>query len=77
MAASRPIVVSAPEPRTFELIVTAEDAAGLRRSYTIVEGLGAAVAKALEENIAEASFIIGRAAEGRTAESAIGRRRSE
>ena len=59
MADSRPVVISVPEPRTLELIFTTDDEARLSRDYIIVEGLGPSVAKALEENIAEASFIIG------------------
>ena len=59
MADSRPVVISVPDPRSLELIFTADDEARLRRDYTIVEGLGPSVAKALKENIAVASFIIG------------------
>ena len=59
MADSRPVVISVPEPRSLELIFTAEDEANLRRAYTVVEGEGPAITKVLEENIAEASFIIG------------------
>jgi phosphoglycerate dehydrogenase-like enzyme len=59
MAESRPIVISVPEPRSLGLIFTVDDEAKLRREYSVVEGLGASVAKVLEENIDEASFIIG------------------
>jgi phosphoglycerate dehydrogenase-like enzyme len=59
MADSRPVVVSVPEPRSVELIFTADDQARLRREYTIIEGLGPSIAKVLEQSIAEASFIIG------------------
>ena len=62
MADSRPVVISVPEPRSLELIFTAEDEANLRRAYTVVEGEGPAITKVLEENIAEASFIIGQPA---------------
>lgn len=59
MADSCPVVISVPEPRSLELIFTAVDEARLRREYTIIEGLGPSVANVLEQNIAEASFIIG------------------
>jgi len=59
MADSRPIVISVPEPRSLELIFTVDDEAKLRREYSVVEGLQGSVAKVLEENISEASFIIG------------------
>src|SRR5688500_15878597 len=59
MADSRPIVISVPEPRSLELIFTVDDEAKLRRECSVVEGLQGSVAKVLEENISEASFIIG------------------
>ena len=56
---SRPIVISVPEPRSLELIFTKEDEAELRRDYQVFEGQGSTVSKAVEEHIADASFIIG------------------
>jgi phosphoglycerate dehydrogenase-like enzyme len=59
MSDPRPIVISVPEPRSLELIFTLEDEAKLRRDYQVFEGLGLTASKAVEEHIAEASFIIG------------------
>ena len=59
MSDSRPIVISVPEPRSLELIFTKEDEAKLRRDYQVFEGQGPTVSKAVEEHIADASFIIG------------------
>ncbi len=59
MADTRPLVISVPEPRSLELIFTQDDKARLRRDYSIVEGEGATLAKVVQDNIAEASFIIG------------------
>ena len=55
MANSRPLVISIPEPRSLELIFTSKDEARLRRDFRIAEGSDSI----LEENIAEAAFIIG------------------
>ncbi len=55
MADNRPLIISIPEPRSLELIFTSEDEARLRRDFRIVEGSD----NILEENIAEAAFIIG------------------
>ena len=59
MSDTRPIVISAPEPRSLELIFTKDSEAKLRRDYQIFEGQGPTVSKVVEEHIAEASFIIG------------------
>jgi phosphoglycerate dehydrogenase-like enzyme len=59
MSDLRPLVISVPEPRSLELIFTPPDEAILRDQYRIVEGIGPSVAKAVADNIAEASFIIG------------------
>jgi hypothetical protein len=61
MSDTRPIVISAPEPRSLELIFTPDDEAKLRRDNQIFEGLGLTVSKVVEEHIASASFIIGAA----------------
>lgn len=55
MADNRPLIISIPEPRSLELIFTSEDEARLRSDFRIVEGSESI----LEENIAEAAFIIG------------------
>jgi phosphoglycerate dehydrogenase-like enzyme len=55
----RPLVISIPEPRSLDLIFTADDLAELKRNYRIVEGEGEGAAAILKNNIAEASFIIG------------------
>ncbi len=55
MADNRTLIISIPEPRSLELIFTSEDEARLRRDFRIVEGSD----NILEENIAEAAFIIG------------------
>ena len=59
MAALLPIVISVPEPRSLDLIFTAEDEKKLRSGYTLVEGAGESIAGVVEVNIAEADFIIG------------------
>ena len=59
MAVQRPLIISVPEPRSLELIFTAQDEAQLRRDYSVVEGEGPAVSKVVEANIADATFIIG------------------
>ncbi len=59
MSDARPLVISVPEPRSLDLILTPENEAKLRRDFRIVEGEGPTVAKVVEDNIAEASFIIG------------------
>jgi phosphoglycerate dehydrogenase-like enzyme len=59
MGDPRLIVISVPEPRSLELIFTPGDEAKLRCDYQVFEGQGATAPKAIEEHIAEASFIIG------------------
>jgi phosphoglycerate dehydrogenase-like enzyme len=59
MSNTRPIVISVPEPRSLELIFTPDDEAELRRGYQVFEGQGPTISKVVEEQIAEASFIIG------------------
>ena len=59
MSDARPLVISVPEPRSLDLILTPENEAKVRRDFRIVEGEGPTVAKVVEDNIAEASFIIG------------------
>ena len=59
MSDMRPTVISVPEPRSLELILSKDNEAKLRRDYQIVEGQGPTVAKVVAEHIAEASFIIG------------------
>jgi phosphoglycerate dehydrogenase-like enzyme len=59
MAAARPMVISVPEPRSLELIFTSDDEKKLRGEYALVEGAAESIAKVVDENIAEASFIIG------------------
>ena len=49
-----------PEPRSLDLIFTAEDEKKLRSGYTLVEGAGESIAGVVEVNIAEADFIISR-----------------
>lgn len=59
MTAVKPLVISVPEPRSLELIFSRDNEAKLRQDFRIVEGEGATTAKVVEDNIAEASFIIG------------------
>ncbi len=59
MTDDRPLIVSIPEPRSLDLIFTADDLAELRRDYRIVEGEGAGGVAVLDKHIAEAAFIIG------------------
>lgn len=59
MTDARPLVLSIPEPRTLELIFTPGDLAAFRKAYRTIEGEGAAAAKVLDGNIAEAAFIVG------------------
>ena len=56
---ARPLIISVPEPRSLELILSTDNEAKLRRDFRIVEGVGETVKKVVEDNIAEASFIIG------------------
>jgi len=59
MSDARPTVISVPEPRSLELIFSADNEAILRREYRIVEGQGPALSKTVADHIDEASFIIG------------------
>lgn len=59
MPADRPLVLSAPEPRTLELIFTPEDLAELRSTYALVEAPPAETAALVEQHIGEALFVIG------------------
>ena len=59
MSDTRPIVISVPEPRSLELIFSADNEAKLRRDYRMFEGQGPTVSKAVADHIDEASFIIG------------------
>ena len=59
MPADRPLVLSAPEPRTLELIFTPEDLAELRSTYTLVEAPPAETAALVEQHIDQALFVIG------------------
>ena len=59
MLHDRPLVLSAPEPRTLELIFTPDDLASLRETYTLVEAQPAQTAAIVDQNIHEALFIIG------------------
>ncbi|TPJ19409.1 hydroxyacid dehydrogenase [Mesorhizobium sp. B2-7-2] len=54
-----PLVISAPEPRTLELIFTPPQLARLRKHYRIVETTPEGVAALPAETLAEARFIIG------------------
>ncbi|MBN9221287.1 MAG: hydroxyacid dehydrogenase, partial [Mesorhizobium sp.] len=56
---SLPLVISAPEPRTLELIFTPPQLARLRAGYRIVETTADGVAKLPAETLAEARYIIG------------------
>ena len=59
MTDTRPLIISVPEPRSLELILSKDNEAKLRRDFRIVEGDGPTVTKVVEDNIDEASFIIG------------------
>jgi phosphoglycerate dehydrogenase-like enzyme len=59
MSQHLPLVISVPEPRSLPLILTQENEAFLRKSFRLVEGEGATILQIVEENIAEATFIIG------------------
>ena len=59
MSDTRPIVISVPEPRSLELIFSADNEAKLRRDYRIFEGQGPTVSRTVSDHIGEASFIIG------------------
>lgn len=54
-----PLVISAPEPRTLDLIFTPPQLARLRKSYRIVETTPEGVAALPSETLAEARYIIG------------------
>jgi len=54
-----PLVISAPEPRTLDLIFTPPQLARLRRNYRIVETTPEGVAALPAETLAEARYIIG------------------
>lgn len=59
MTDSRPLIISIPEPRTLDLIFTPNALAEIKQNYRVVEGADKTVRSVLENNIAEASFIIG------------------
>ncbi len=59
MSPTRPLVISVPEPRSIDLIFTKSDEKLLRSHYELVEGLGPTVVATVEDNIAEATFIMG------------------
>lgn len=54
-----PLVISAPEPRTLDLIFTPPQLARLRKNYRIVETTPEGVATLPAETLAEARYIIG------------------
>jgi len=54
-----PLVISAPEPRTLDLIFTPQQLARLRKNYRIVETTPEGVATLPAETLAEARYIIG------------------
>ncbi|MCA1444591.1 hydroxyacid dehydrogenase [Ensifer sp. IC4062] len=56
---SLPLVISAPEPRTLELIFTPPSLARLRAGYRIVETTDSGIAALPEETLAEARYVIG------------------
>ncbi len=57
--ATRPLVISAPEPRTLELIFTADKLAELRTRYEIFETDAASVAGLDETLLARAVYVLG------------------
>ncbi len=59
MSNTRPLVISVPEPRSIELIFTRPDENILRATYNLVEGHGHTVSTIVENNIADATFIMG------------------
>jgi len=54
-----PLVISAPEPRTLELIFTPDALARLRSSYRVVETDAVGMAKLPKEVLGQARYIIG------------------
>ncbi|RVA76095.1 hydroxyacid dehydrogenase, partial [Mesorhizobium sp. M7A.F.Ca.CA.001.08.2.1] len=54
-----PLVISAPEPRTLDLIFTARQLARLKAHYRIVETTADGVAKLPADVLAEVRYIIG------------------
>lgn len=54
-----PLVISAPEPRTLDLIFTPPQLARLRKNYRIVEATPEGVAALPAETLTEARYIIG------------------
>src|SRR5690606_21962544 len=56
---SLPLVISAPEPRTLDLIFTPEARAVLLRKYRVVETSADQVASLPEDVLAQARFIVG------------------
>jgi phosphoglycerate dehydrogenase-like enzyme len=54
-----PLIISAPEPRTLDLIFTPPQLARLRKNYRIVETSAEGVAGLPAETLAEARYIIG------------------
>ncbi len=55
----KPLVISAPDPRSLDLIFTDEARAVLREKYEIVECAPDAIAHLAEEQLARARYIIG------------------
>lgn len=58
-ADTRPLVFCIPEPRTLELIFTAEGLERLRRDFRLIEGEGQDGLALLERHIGEIDFIVG------------------
>jgi phosphoglycerate dehydrogenase-like enzyme len=54
-----PLVISAPEPRTLDLIFTPPQLARLRKNYRIVETTSDGVAKLPADVLAQARYIVG------------------
>ncbi|WP_392337513.1 NAD(P)-dependent oxidoreductase [Loktanella salsilacus] len=59
MPESKPLVISAPEPRSLDLIFTSEKLAQLRDRYEIVETSAAQVAQLDDTMLAHARYILG------------------
>lgn len=72
MAAERPLVISAPEPRTLDLVFRPEALAALRERYEIVECAVAEVAGLPAETLARARYVIGQPALGAEAVGRMG-----
>lgn len=59
MSDPRPLVISAPDPRSLDLIFTPERRAALHASYRLVEAGAAEVARLPDAVLAQARYIIG------------------